>query len=86
MLKLHLGKTYPTCTFLSLMNKVKLEFTLNNRRNTYFRRFDLYGKPLITTNVNSARTIKESDISQVIKRLMIEYGKDNVKDIKPIKG
>jgi hypothetical protein len=66
------------------MEKVKLEFTLNGRKNTYFRRFDMYGKPLTTTNINSARYIKLTEVKGVIKTLMIEYGKNNVKDIKTI--
>jgi len=57
------------------MEKVKLEFTLNGRKNTYFRRFDMYGKPLTTTNINSARYIKLTEVKGVIKTLMIEYGK-----------
>lgn len=68
------------------MDKVKLSFTLNGRKNTFFRRFDLFGKPLITTNVNSARNVKESDVSNILKKLINEYGKDNIKDVKPIKG
>lgn len=66
------------------MEKVKLEFTLNGRKNTYFRRFDMYGKPLTTTNINSARYIKLTEVKGVIKTLIIEYGKNNVKDIKTI--
>ena len=67
------------------MNKAKLQFTLNGRKNTYFRRMDIYGKPLTTTNINSARSIKEHEIPQYIKRLIKEYGKDNIKDINIIK-
>lgn len=67
------------------MNKVKLEFTLNGRKNTYFRRLDNYNKPLTTTNINSARLIKESEVPNIVKRLIIEYGKNNIKDIKKLK-
>lgn len=67
------------------MNKVKLGFTLNGRKNTYFRRMDIYGKPLTTTNINSARSIKENEVPQYIKRLIKEYGKDNIKDVNVIK-
>jgi hypothetical protein len=68
------------------MDKVKLEFTLNGRKNTYLRRFDMYGKPLTTTNINSAKGIKENDIKNIIIKLYKEYGKDNVKDVNIIKG
>lgn len=67
------------------MNKVKLSFTLNGRKNTYLRRMDIYGKPLTTTNINSARAIKENEVPQYIKRLIKEYGKDNIKDVNVIK-
>jgi hypothetical protein len=68
------------------MDKVKLSFTLNGRKNTYLRRMDIYGKPLTTTNINSARGIKENEVPQYIKKLYLEYGKDNVQDINIIKG
>ena len=67
------------------MNKVKLSFTLNGRKNTYLRRMDIYGKPLTTTNINSARSIKENEVPQYIKRIIKEYGKDNIKDVNVIK-
>jgi hypothetical protein len=68
------------------MEKVKLEFTLNGRKKTYLRRMDIYGKPLTTTNINSARGVKENEVPQYIKKLYLEYGKDNVQDINIIKG
>lgn len=68
------------------MDKVKLSFTLNGRKNTYLRRMDIYGKPLTTTNINSARAVKENEVPQYIKKLYLEYGKENVQDITPIKG
>ena len=68
------------------MDKVKLSFTLNGRKNTYLRRMDIYGKPLTTTNINSARGIKENEVPQYIKKLYLEYGKNNVQDINIIKG
>ena len=68
------------------MDKVKLEFTFKGRKNTYFRRIDLFGNPLITTNVNSAKLIKESEVPAILKKMIKEYGKDNITDIKPIKN
>lgn len=77
---------YTTCTFFSPMGKVKLEFTLKGRKNTYFRRMDVFGKPITTTNKNSARLIKEDDVPAIIKKLIIEYGKESIRDIKQIKN
>ena len=68
------------------MDRVKLQFTLNGRKNTYLRRMDMFGKPLTTTNINSARGIKENEVKEYIRELYKEYGRDNVCDIKPIKG
>lgn len=67
------------------MNKVILEFTLNGRKHTYYRRTDLYGTPLTTTNVNSAKKVKESDAKGIIAQLIKEHGKSNVTDINLIK-
>lgn len=67
------------------MEKVILEFTLNGRKHTYYRRTDMYGKPVTTTNINSAKKIKEEESKNTIKLLIKEFGKDNVKDINIIK-
>lgn len=67
------------------MNRVILEFTLNGRKNTYLRRIDIYGKPLTTTNKNSAREVKEKDIPGIWTLLLKEYGKENLKDMNVIK-
>lgn len=67
------------------MNKVILEFTLNGRKHTYYRRTDIYGKPITTTNVNNAKKIKEADVKNTINLLIKEMGKDNIKDINIIK-
>lgn len=68
------------------MRKVILEFTLNGRKHTYFRRLDVYGEAVTTTNKDSAHLIRESDVPGVVKALVAKYGKDNVKDINPIKN
>ena len=67
------------------MNQVILEFTLNGRKHTYYRRTDIYGKPITTTNVNNAKKIKETDVKNTINLLIKEMGKDNIKDINIIK-
>ncbi len=66
-------------------NKVKLEFTFKGRKNTFFRRMDVFGKPLTTTNINSAKLIKESEIPSILKSMIKEYGKESITDVKPIK-
>ena len=67
------------------MNKVILEFTLNGRKHTYYRRTDIYGKPITTTNINNAKKIKEINVKNTIELLIKEIGKDNIKDINIIK-
>ena len=67
------------------MNKVILEFTLNGRKHTYYRRTDIYGKPITTTNINNAKKIKEINVKNTINLLIKEMGKDNIKDINIIK-
>jgi hypothetical protein len=37
-----------------------------------------------TTNKNSAKLIKESEIPTLVKKLITQYGKENVGDINPI--
>ena len=69
----------------SEMNKVLLEFTLNGRKHTYYRRTDIYGNPLTTTNKNSARHIKETDVKNTIVLLTKEFGKNNITDFNIIK-
>ena len=68
------------------MKKVILEFTLNGHKHTYFRRVDMYGSPVTTTNRNSARKLKENEVPAIVKLLIKEHGKDNVTDINPISG
>ena len=67
------------------MDKVILEFTLDGRKHTFYRRTDIFGKPLTTINPNNAKKIKENNVKNIIKALIKEYGEDNIKDIKPIK-
>ena len=68
------------------MNKVLLEFTLNGHKHTFFKRFDVYGDVVTTNNKQNARTIKEQDVPGVLKKLILQFGKENIKDVKPIKG
>lgn len=64
------------------MNNIILEFTYKGRKHTYFRRIDVYGHPVTTTNKNSAKRIKEAQIKDVTKLLIKELG---VSDVTPIK-
>jgi len=47
------------------MDKVILEFTLNGRKKTYYRRTDINGNPLTTTNKNSAKRIKSLKLKEI---------------------
>ena len=67
------------------MGKVRLSFTLNGRKNTYLRRIDMYGKPLTTTNINSARKFKDTEVKGIVKLLMKEWGKNGIKDLNVLK-
>lgn len=68
------------------MKKVILEFSLNGRKHTYYRRTTIFGEALTTTNKNSAKKIKESEIPNIVKKLVKQFGKDNIDDVKPIEG
>ena len=61
-------------------DKVLLEFTLNGHKHTYFKRIDMYGKPVTTNNVNNARKVKKNDVKSIITFLIKEYGKSNITD------
>lgn len=65
--------------------KIKLSFTLNNRKNTFLRRMDIYGEPITTTNESMARAFKQKDVPYLLKKLITKYGKENIKDINPKK-
>ena len=67
------------------MNKGILQFSLNNKKTRYFRRFDLFGKPLITSIKNNAKIIKEINTKDIINALIKEYGKTNLNNVKFIK-
>lgn len=67
------------------MNKCILEFTYKGRKHTFFRRIDTFGEPLITTNIKSAKKIKENNVKDTVKLLITKLGKNNIKDINIIK-
>ena len=67
------------------MNKVILEFTCNGHKHTFFKRFSIFGEAVTTNNKDSARGVKEQDVPKVVKKLIEQFGKDNIKDVNPIK-
>jgi hypothetical protein len=66
------------------MRNTILEFTLNGHKHTYYRRTNIFGEVVTTTNKNSAKVIKESEVPSIIKKIITQYGKENVGDIKSI--
>lgn len=68
------------------MKDTLLEFTLNGKPHTFFRRIDFYGEPIITRIKENARRLDAKTIPQVIKKLILKYGKDSIKDFKMKKG
>jgi len=67
------------------MNKVILEFTCKGHKHTFFKRISAFGEAVTTNNKANARPIKEQNVPNIIKKLIIQFGKDNIKDINPIK-
>ena len=59
------------------MNKVILEFTLNGRKHTYYRRKTIFGEAVTTTNKNNAKRMDESKVKDIIKLLKQQF-KENI--------
>ena len=59
------------------MNKVILEFTLNGRKHTYYRRKTIFGEAVTTANKNSAKRMDESKVKDIIKLLKQQF-KENI--------
>ena len=62
------------------MNKVILEFTLKGRKHTYYRRKNIFGEAVTTTNKNSAKKMEESKVPEIIKLLERQFGKENINE------
>jgi len=58
--------------------KAPLEVTLNGHKHTYFRRWDMFGMPVMTHNKKDAKPITEDEMKTVIAKLILINGKDNV--------
>jgi hypothetical protein len=63
------------------MKKVILEFTCKGHKHTFFKRVSIFGEAVTTNNKDSARPIKEQDVPGIIKKLVTQFGKENVTDI-----
>lgn len=66
--------------------KVILEFTYKGRKHTFLRRIGIYGDVLTTTNVNSAKRLKQKHVKEAIRTLISKLGEENVRDIKVLEG
>lgn len=67
------------------MKDTILSFTLNGKKNTFLRRLDTFGEPIVTNIRQMARNFNKNDIPSILRKLILKYGKENIKDIKPIK-
>jgi hypothetical protein len=63
------------------MKRIILEFTLGGHKHTFYRRTNVFGEVVTTTNVNSAKILKESDVPGIVKKLIEQHGKENVEDV-----
>ena len=67
------------------MKNTILSFTLNGKKNTFLRRLDTFGEPIVTNIRQMARKFNKNDIPSILRKLILKYGRGNIKDIKPIK-
>ena len=67
------------------MKNTILSFTLNGKKNTFLRRLDTFGEPIVTNIIQMARKFNKNDIPSILRKLILKYGRENIKDIKPIK-
>lgn len=67
------------------MKNTILSFTLNGKKNTFLRRLDTFGEPIVTNIRQMARKFNKNDIPSILRKLILKYGRENIKDIKTIK-
>lgn len=67
------------------MKNTILSFTLNGKKNTFLRRLDTFGEPIVTNIRQMARKFNKNDIPSILRKLILKYGRKNINDIKPIK-
>ena len=67
------------------MKNTILSFTLNGKKNTFLRRLDTFGEPIVTNIRQMARKFNKNDIPSILRKLILKYGRENIKDIEPIK-
>ena len=63
------------------MKHIILEFTLGGHKHTFYRRTNVFGEVVTTTNRNSAKLIKEGEVPALMKKIITQYGKENVEDV-----
>ena len=51
----------------------------------FLRRMDMFGSPVITSIKKMARKFNKNELPSIIISLYKTYGKNNIKDINPIK-
>lgn len=54
---------------------------MGGHKHTFYRRTNVFGEVVTTTNVNSAKVLKESDVPGIVKKLIEQHGKENVEDV-----
>lgn len=54
---------------------------MGGHKHTFYRRTNIFGEVVTTTNVNSAKILKESDVPGIVKKLIEQHGKENVEDV-----
>jgi len=66
------------------MKDTIIEFTLNGRKHTYYRRKTFLDEAIVTTNINNAKKLNKQDVLETIKLLKKQFN-ENITDIKIIK-
>lgn len=54
---------------------------MGGHKHTFYRRTNIFGEVVTTTNVNSAKILKETDVPGIVKKLIEQHGKENVEDV-----
>lgn len=65
------------------MKDIIISFTLDNHKQAYLRRLDVYNNPITTTNIKNAKKFNKHDLKAIILSLKKEY-KERITDIKPL--
>lgn len=68
------------------MKNTILSFTLNGKKNTFLRRLDTFGEPIVTNIRQMARKFNKNDIPSILRKLILKYGREKHKRYKTNKG